>query len=64
MSVQAMRAAGGHLVHLVEEGETRALCGFEPSGRRGRWYRSSVPTYPTRWKRACPKCQEAQCGES
>ncbi len=45
------RANGGHIFHLVLKGTREALCGFEPSGRRGRWVQNFDDHEAN-----CPKC--------
>jgi len=58
------RSNGGNVVHLVEAGPTgkiprpqsEAICGYKPSGRRGRWvnqYADDSPVDDDRWCKAC-----------
>lgn len=59
------RASGGHVLHLVpftdeaaaELGRNVALCGFKPSGRRGRW------CSPSDRPASCQGCLKAREGE-
>lgn len=49
-----VRANGGFLTHYVKKGETTALCGHKPIGRRGRW----VKNLKILGMQPCSKCQK------
>ncbi len=61
--INIQRSAGGHVWHLVLEGERRALCGYRPGDRvttamgrrRARWY-SRMEYVPGEEDSTCPKC--------
>lgn len=61
LKYQRVRAAGGHLVHIVPlDGSRRALCGYKPGGTtrmgsgRARWYSTGSAPF----ERACEKCEK------
>ena len=55
MAMQTVRANGGHLVHLKDSFEEKALCGHQPAHtalcmkRRGFWWVTQQPV-------TCKKC--------
>lgn len=61
------RASGGHLIHALEDVERQgpAVCGFHPSGRRGRWvWRGRLSDLgPLGLEHICDACRKALEGD-
>lgn len=70
MTLQIVRAKGGHLIHRKQPGVNAALCGFEPRTRRthkqgramreraGWWIYAKEPTFGAGFNMNCSSCMQ------